>query len=148
VTGGFDFKDPKIPPRPPPNPGAAALADSWNQGHFTRHFTRLVVGTQAVPPTRKDILQHGKAVQEIHNYPPLPLFIAESVAEGGSARPTLDAAAGTAEMTTMDATRRRRTRDRARQQWYARERQRRFARFMGFVCGVPEAPRADLSVKS
>ena len=32
----------------------------------------------------------------------------------------------------MDATRRRRTRDRARQQWYARERRRRFARFLGF----------------
>jgi hypothetical protein len=72
----------------------------------------------------------------------------ESVAEGGSARPTLDAAAEAAEMTTMDATRRRRTRDRARQQWYARERQKRFARFMGFVSGAPEAPRADFSVKS
>src|SRR5438270_4317185 len=35
-------------------------------------------------------------------------------------------------MTTMDGTRRRRTRDRARQQWYARERRRRFARFLGF----------------
>lgn len=32
----------------------------------------------------------------------------------------------------MDGTRRRRTRDRARQQWYARERRRRFARFLGF----------------
>jgi hypothetical protein len=31
----------------------------------------------------------------------------------------------------MDATRPRRTRDRARQQWYASQRQRRFARFMG-----------------
>jgi hypothetical protein len=72
----------------------------------------------------------------------------ESVAEGGFARPTLDATAETAEMTTMDATRRRRTRDRARRRWYARERQRRFARFMGFVSGVPAAPRADLSVKS
>jgi hypothetical protein len=75
------------------------------------------------------------------------LFITESVGEGGSERPTLDAAAQAAEMTTMDATRRRRTRDRARQQWYARERQRRFARFMGFASGAPEAPRADLGVK-
>ena len=33
----------------------------------------------------------------------------------------------------MDATRPRRTRDRARQQWYAGQRQRRFARFMGVV---------------
>jgi hypothetical protein len=33
----------------------------------------------------------------------------------------------------MDATRSRRTRDRARQQWYASHRQRRFARFMGVV---------------
>ena len=32
----------------------------------------------------------------------------------------------------MDATRARRTRDRARQQWYARHRQWRFARFLGF----------------
>jgi hypothetical protein len=35
--------------------------------------------------------------------------------------------------TTMDATRKRRTRDRARQAWYAGCRQRRFARFLGFV---------------
>lgn len=33
----------------------------------------------------------------------------------------------------MDATRTRRTRDRTRQLWYARHRQRRFARFLGFV---------------
>ena len=33
----------------------------------------------------------------------------------------------------MDATRPRRTRDRARQQWYADQRQRRFARFMGVI---------------
>jgi hypothetical protein len=33
----------------------------------------------------------------------------------------------------MDATRARRTKDRARQHWYARHRQRRFARFLGFV---------------
>ena len=32
----------------------------------------------------------------------------------------------------MDATRPRRTRDRARQRWYARYRQQRFARFLGF----------------
>jgi hypothetical protein len=32
----------------------------------------------------------------------------------------------------MDATRARRTRDRARQKWYARYRQQRFARFLGF----------------
>jgi hypothetical protein len=76
------------------------------------------------------------------------LFITESVAEGDPAPPTLDAAAEAAEMTTMDATRRRRTRDRARQRWYARERQRRFARFMGFASGALEAPRADLGVKS
>jgi hypothetical protein len=33
----------------------------------------------------------------------------------------------------MDATRARRTRDRARQRWYARHRQLRFARFLGFA---------------
>ena len=33
----------------------------------------------------------------------------------------------------MDATRSRRRRDPARQTWYASHRQRRFARFMGFV---------------
>ena len=40
----------------------------------------------------------------------------------------------------MDATRARRTRDRARQSWYARHRQWRFARFLGFGGGV-QAPR-------
>jgi hypothetical protein len=35
----------------------------------------------------------------------------------------------------MDATRARRTRDRARQGWYARHRQWRFARYLGFVVG-------------
>jgi hypothetical protein len=35
--------------------------------------------------------------------------------------------------TTMDATRTRRTRDPARQTWYASHRQRRFARFLGFL---------------
>jgi hypothetical protein len=38
----------------------------------------------------------------------------------------------------MDATRSRRTRDRARQVWYARQRQRRFARFLGFTPGAAE----------
>jgi hypothetical protein len=36
----------------------------------------------------------------------------------------------------MDATRARRTRDRARQKWYARYRQQRFARFLGFAQGT------------
>ena len=35
----------------------------------------------------------------------------------------------------MDATRVRRTRDRVRQLWYARQRQRRFAQFLGFANG-------------
>jgi hypothetical protein len=48
----------------------------------------------------------------------------------------------------MDATRNRRTKDRIRQQWYARERQRRFDRFMGFPWGAPEAPRAIRQMKS
>ena len=39
----------------------------------------------------------------------------------------------------MDGTRARRTRDRARQGWYARHRQWRFARFLGFPVG-PEGP--------
>jgi len=39
----------------------------------------------------------------------------------------------------MDATRARRTRDRARQGWYARYRQWRFARYLGFADGL-EAP--------
>ena len=39
----------------------------------------------------------------------------------------------------MDATRRRRTRDRARRAWYACWRQRRFARFMGLAVGAVEA---------
>jgi hypothetical protein len=47
----------------------------------------------------------------------------------------------------MDATRRRRTRDRARRHWYARERQRRFARFMGFASAVTDATLADRAVK-
>jgi hypothetical protein len=36
----------------------------------------------------------------------------------------------------MDATRARRTRDQARQKWYARCRQVRFARFLGFPTGT------------
>ena len=35
----------------------------------------------------------------------------------------------------MDATRARRTRDRARQAWYARHRQWRFARYLGVLTG-------------
>jgi hypothetical protein len=45
----------------------------------------------------------------------------------------------------MDGTRARRTRDRARQGWYARHRQWRFARFLGFPVG-PEAPIGGMSV--
>jgi hypothetical protein len=45
----------------------------------------------------------------------------------------------------MDATRARRTRDRARQGWYARHRQWRFARYLGFVVG-PEAPFTPATV--
>jgi hypothetical protein len=44
----------------------------------------------------------------------------------------------------MDATRARRTRDRARQGWYACYRQWRFARYLGFADG-PEAVLAALS---
>jgi hypothetical protein len=49
----------------------------------------------------------------------------------------------------MDATRKRRTKDRARQAWYAGCRQLRFARFLGFGGGesistaVPRKPAAD-----
>ena len=43
----------------------------------------------------------------------------------------------------MDATRARRTRDRARQSWYARHRQWRFARFLGFGGGIEVSPRVD-----
>jgi hypothetical protein len=42
----------------------------------------------------------------------------------------------------MDATRPRRTRDRIRQAWYARSRQQRFARFLGFAQGAGEHPAA------
>ena len=45
----------------------------------------------------------------------------------------------------MDATRTRRTRDRARKAWYGLHRQRRFARFLGFspaAAGEAKAPRA------
>jgi len=41
----------------------------------------------------------------------------------------------------MDATRKRRTKDRARQAWYAGCRQRRFARFLGFGGAEPALPR-------
>ncbi len=45
----------------------------------------------------------------------------------------------------MDATRARRTRDRARQGWYARHRQWRFARYLGFGDGIePPAARPEL----
>jgi hypothetical protein len=40
----------------------------------------------------------------------------------------------------MDATRARRTRDQARQLWYARHRQVRFARFLGFGAAAGAAP--------
>jgi len=44
----------------------------------------------------------------------------------------------------MDATRARRTRDRARQGWYARYRQWRFARYLGFGDGIePPAGRPE-----
>jgi hypothetical protein len=43
----------------------------------------------------------------------------------------------------MDATRARRTKDRVRQYWYAQHRQRRFARFLGFVAKGPEKPKND-----
>ncbi len=44
----------------------------------------------------------------------------------------------------MDATRARRTRDRARQGWYARHRQWRFARHLGFGDGIePPAARPE-----
>jgi hypothetical protein len=45
----------------------------------------------------------------------------------------------------MDATRPRRTRDRARQKWYARYRQLRFARFLGFSLGDPAASPAGFA---
>lgn len=41
----------------------------------------------------------------------------------------------------MDATRARRTKDRARQDWYARHRQRRFARFLGFGPKTLDKPK-------
>ena len=45
----------------------------------------------------------------------------------------------------MDGTRARRTRDPVRQAWYARQRQRqhRFARFLGFVQGAPAPQDRD-----
>ena len=44
------------------------------------------------------------------------------------------------ETLTMDATRTRRTKDRARQAWYAACRQRRFARFLGFLGAGSASP--------
>jgi len=44
----------------------------------------------------------------------------------------------------MDATRPRRTRDRIRQAWYARCRQQRFARFLGFAQGAGEHAAAPV----
>lgn len=43
----------------------------------------------------------------------------------------------------MDGTRRRRTRDQVRQNWYARHRQRRFARMLGFSNPVEEVATAQ-----
>jgi hypothetical protein len=45
----------------------------------------------------------------------------------------------------MDATRRRRRKDSARQGWYAHSRQRRFARFLGFGGGEPVLPSVSRS---
>ncbi len=51
----------------------------------------------------------------------------------------------------MDGTRARRRRDKARQAWYARHRQRRFARFLGFDdkardAASPAAPGARIAL--
>ena len=46
------------------------------------------------------------------------------------------------EAATMDATRARRTRNPARQVWYAAHRQRRFARFLGFLKEAAEPSRS------
>jgi hypothetical protein len=46
----------------------------------------------------------------------------------------------------MDATRPRRTRDRARQAWYARHRQWRFARFLGLLTSSGRAAEQSVSV--
>ena len=48
----------------------------------------------------------------------------------------------------MDATRARRTRDRARQTWYARCRQQRFARFLGFPSGIPATNLASQDLQT
>lgn len=48
----------------------------------------------------------------------------------------------------MDATRARRTRDRARQGWYARYRQWRFARYLGFGEGVESPVYGSAAVRS
>jgi hypothetical protein len=51
----------------------------------------------------------------------------------------------THEATTMDATRKRRTKDQVRQAWYAGCRQRRFARFLGFGGGEAASPKSPAS---
>ncbi len=48
----------------------------------------------------------------------------------------------------MDATRVRRTRDRARQTWYAKHRQWRFARFLGFPVPPPIALARNRDVRT
>jgi hypothetical protein len=48
----------------------------------------------------------------------------------------------------MDGTRKRRTKDRARQTWYAGCRQRRFARFLGFGGGEHATPRHPTSLSA
>jgi len=45
------------------------------------------------------------------------------------------------EISIMDATRNRRTRDNARRQWYASSRCRRFARLLGFRLSTPVATK-------
>jgi hypothetical protein len=52
---------------------------------------------------------------------------------GGSTRSSRLVPLFHTEVASMDATRARRTKDRARQRWYASHRQRRFARFLGFA---------------
>jgi hypothetical protein len=47
----------------------------------------------------------------------------------------------------MDATRTRRTRDQARQGWYARHRQWRFARYLGFPAGPEIAITATITMQ-
>ncbi|HMB03861.1 MAG TPA: hypothetical protein VKP69_09010, partial [Isosphaeraceae bacterium] len=66
----------------------------------------------------------------------------QSLAEaGGSTRSSRSVPLFNDEVASMDATRARRTKDRARRQWYARHRQRRFARFLGFATKDPGRDR-------